>query len=111
MTVKLEVHTDFLHHEFTEFKVHIPWVSPFHGQLMIKRFFWDYGEPLLVIGLNVTYPPEVFHCVVHSDTSEWNIFEQIFTNYTSHLDTYFNNLHAYEEMLEYMSTYVDTESE
>ena len=109
--MKLEVHTDFLHHKFTEFKVHIPRISPSHGQLLIKRIFWDYGEPLLLIGLKVTYPPEVFHCVVHSDTSEWNILEQNFTNYTSHLDTYFNNLDANEEMLQYMSTYVDTESE
>ena len=107
----LEVHTDFLHHEFTEFKVHIPWISPSHGHLFIKRVFRIYGEPLLLLGLKTTYPPEVFHCVVHCDTSEWNSLEQISTNYTSHLDTYCNNLHAYEEMFEYMSTYVDTESD
>ena len=100
-----------MHQEFTEFKVHIPWISPSHGQLLIKRVFWDYGEPLLLLGLKVTSPAEVFHCVVHSHTSERNSLEQIFTNYPSHLDTYFNNLHAYEEMLEYMSTYVDTESD
>ena len=94
-----------------EFKVHIPWISPSHGQLLIKRFFWDYGEPLRLLGFKVTYPPEVFHCVVPSDTSEWSSLEQIFINYTSHLDTYFNNVHAYEEMLEHMSTYVDTESD
>ena len=111
LTVKLEVHTDFLHHEFTEFQVHIPWVSPFHGQLLIKRIFWDYGEPLLFLGLKVTNPPEVFDCVVHSDTSEWNTLEQISANYTFHLDRYFNNLHAYEEMIEYMGTHVDTESD
>ena len=73
--------------------------------------FWDYGEPLLFVGLKVTYPQETFHCVVHSGTTEWNTLEHIFTNYTLHLDTYFNNLHAYEDMLEYMSTYVDTESD
>ena len=75
----MEVHTDFLNHEFTEFKVHIAWVSSFHGQLLSKRIFWDYGQPLLLIGLEVTYPPEVFHCVVHSDTSEWNSVEHILT--------------------------------
>ena len=107
----MEAHTDFLQHEFTDFKVQIPWVSRFHGQLLIKRIFWDYDEPRLLRGFKVTYPPEVFHCVVHSDTSEWNSLEHIFTNYTSHSDTYFNILHAYEEMLEYMSTYVDTESD
>ena len=107
----MEVHTDILHHELTEFKVDIPRVSPFHGELLIKRIFWDYGEPLLLLGLKVTYPPEVFHCVVHSATSEWNSLEQIFTNYTSHLNTYFNDIHANEEMLEYMSTYVDIESD
>ena len=100
-----------MQHEVTEFKVHIPWISPFHGQLLIKRIFLDYGEPILLLGLKVTYPSEVFHCVVHSDTSEWNSLEQVFTDYSTHLDTYFRNLHAYEEMFEYMSTYVDTESD
>ena len=98
-------------HDFPELKVHITWVSPFNGQLLIKRNFWDYGEPLLLIGLRVTYPPEIIHCVFNSGTSEWNTLEQIFTNYTSNLDTYFNNLHAYEKKFEYISTYLDTEND
>ena len=111
LTVKIEVHTDSLHHEFNEIKVHIPWISTSHDQLLIKRFLWDYGEPLLLIGLKITNPPQNFHGVVHSGISERNTLDQIFANYTYHLDTYFNILHAYEEMLEYMSTYVDTESD
>ena len=77
----------------------------------MKRYFWGYGEPLLFIGLTMSIAPEIFRCVVHSGTSEWNTLEQIFANYTHHLDTYFNNLHAYEEMFEYMSTYMDTQSD
>ena len=111
LTVKLEFHANFFHYEFSEHKDHIPWVSPSHGQLLIRRILWGYGEPLLLIGLKVTYPPEIFHCVVDSGTSEWKTFEQTFTSYTSHLETYFNNLQANEEMLEYMRTYVDTESD
>ena len=110
-TVKMEVHTDFIHYEFSEIKVHIICISPSQGHLLIERIFWDYGEPLLLIGLKVTYPAEVFHCVVLSSTSEWHSLDRIFTNYTSHLDTYCKNPHANEEMLEYMSTYVDTESD
>ena len=108
----MEVHTKFLNHQFTEFRLHIPWASPSHGKLFFfKRTWWDYCEPLLFCGLKVTCPPAIVHCVVHSGTSKWKTLEQISTNYTSHLDRSFNNIHAYEEMLEYMSTYVGTESD
>ena len=94
------------------------WDSPNNGILFINKSVWNaQGHPIRLFGkffgqhgLGDLYL-EVFHCVVHSNTTEWNTLEQIFTNYTSHLDTYFNNLHAYEEMLEYMTTYVDTESD
>ena len=65
-----------MHLEITEFRVNIPWVPPSYGQLLMKWIFWDYDEQLLLICFKVTFPPDVFHCVVLSGTPVWNTLEQ-----------------------------------
>ena len=75
--------------------------------------FWDYGQPLLLIGHEKTYPPNTRSLPSRFSfrNTRMEHFEQIFTNYTSHSDTFLNTLHAYEETVEYLSTHEDTESD
>ena len=72
---------------------------------MIRRIYWSYGKPILLLGLTATAPYDVFHQLVHKYTALWGELKEVLDNYKPYFDQAFNSLHEFEELLEFLGDF------
>ena len=93
---------DYLSEEYAVHTVNMLWPNE---DLLIKRIYWKYGQPILLLGLTATAPHQVFHQLVHKYTEIWKELETILITYEPHLDETINCIHTFGELLEYVGDF------
>ena len=102
----MEISIDYLNPEFAFHTVHMLWVTP-DEDLLIKRIYWSYGKPILLLGVTFDAPHQVFHQLVYKYTTVWQQLETALINYQPLLDPNINCIHTFEELIEYVGNYSD----